>query len=193
MDEWRSLCHVPGALHTLHKLLHWSPSSADSWWSQISHFTEGCENYKGKWCYHVHSATSHLPELTTLRQNSLWTTEDNRAMDGWMRTNPDKTATIYDIPGLVKEAFMSAMTPRNIISGFKVTGIFPFNRVFFPDEDYAPSPWSQTGQTQRSHPTVLTCLYHQPMPWVLIAHQQRSHLLLCLNHETESWILTNCT
>lgn len=60
-----------------------------------------------------------------------------------MRTNPDKTATIYDIPGLVKEAFMSAMTPRNIISGFKVTGIFPFNRVFFPDEDYAPSPWSQ--------------------------------------------------
>ncbi|XP_067437844.1 uncharacterized protein [Thunnus thynnus] len=71
----------------------------------------------------------------------------NRAMDGWMRTNPGKTATIYDIPGLVKEAFMSAMTPRNIISGFKITGIFPFNRDIFPDEDYAPSM-----VTDRSNP-----------------------------------------
>eukprot|EP00064_Thunnus_orientalis_P026252 superscaffoldBa00016011_g26746 len=71
----------------------------------------------------------------------------NRAMDGWMRTNPGKTATINDIPGLVKEAFMSAMTPRNIISGFKVTGIFPFNRDIFPDEDYAPSM-----VTDRSNP-----------------------------------------
>lgn len=28
--------------------------------------------------------------------------------------DPGKTSTIYDIPGHVKEAFMSAMTPRNI-------------------------------------------------------------------------------
>ncbi|KAL2086177.1 hypothetical protein ACEWY4_017236 [Coilia grayii] len=63
----------------------------------------------------------------------------NSAMDGWMRTNPSRTITIYEVPGLVNQAFMSAMTPRNITSGFRVTGIFPFNRDIFPDEDYAPS------------------------------------------------------
>ena len=36
--------------------------------------------------------------------------------------NPAKPMTLYDIPGLVKTVFPSAMTPRNIQSGFEVTG-----------------------------------------------------------------------
>ena len=56
-----------------------------------------------------------------------------------MRTHPGRTVSIYEVAELVKQAFMPAMTPTNITSGFRATGIFPFNRSIFPDEDYAPS------------------------------------------------------
>ena len=52
----------------------------------------------------------------------------NRAMDGWLRSNPGRRVTIYEIPHLVNEAHMAAMTPANAISGFRNTGIYPYNR-----------------------------------------------------------------
>ena len=55
------------------------------------------------------------------------------------RSNPGKTVPIYQIAGLVNEAFLSAVTPRNITSGFRSTGIFPYNRDIFPEEAFAPS------------------------------------------------------
>lgn len=63
----------------------------------------------------------------------------NRAMDGWLRPNPGKTVTIYDIPSVVNNAQMSAVVPRNILSGFQSTGIYPFNRELFSDVDFAPA------------------------------------------------------
>ena len=62
----------------------------------------------------------------------------NRALDGWMRSNPGKTASIYQIPGCVNDAFVSAMTPQNISSGFRSTGIFPYNRDVFTDAEFEP-------------------------------------------------------
>lgn len=63
----------------------------------------------------------------------------NAACDGWMKSNPGKTICIYDIPSLVKLAFPRAATPSNIMAGFKVTGIYPFNREIFTDIDFMPS------------------------------------------------------
>ena len=66
----------------------------------------------------------------------------NRSMDGWLRSNPGKTVTIYEIPSLVtvvKEAQLSAMTTRNILSGFQHTGIFPLNRELFAEADFEPA------------------------------------------------------
>lgn len=63
----------------------------------------------------------------------------NRAMDAWLRNNQGKTMSIYDIPGLVAEAQLSAVTAKNILSGFQATGIFPYNRNIFTDVDFAPS------------------------------------------------------
>ena len=62
----------------------------------------------------------------------------NRAMDNWLRSNPRKTVTIYGIPAFVK-AQLSAMLPRNILSGFESTGTWPYNRDFFSEEDFAPA------------------------------------------------------
>ena len=45
--------------------------------------------------------------------------------------------TIYEIPELVNEAHMSAIIPKNVMSGFKNTGIHPYNRNLFTDIDFA--------------------------------------------------------
>ena len=55
-----------------------------------------------------------------------------------MRNNPGKTLKIYGIPALVNQAYLSATTPSNIISGFNSTGICPLNVDIFPDAEFIP-------------------------------------------------------
>ena len=47
--------------------------------------------------------------------------------------------TTYDIAALAKVAHEKAMTPTNIIAGFKKTGIFPLDEHVFQEYDFAPS------------------------------------------------------
>ena len=47
--------------------------------------------------------------------------------------------TIYNISGLVQIVHEKAITPTNIISGFKKTGIFPLNEHIFDECDFLPS------------------------------------------------------
>ena len=61
------------------------------------------------------------------------------AMDGWMRSHPGRIVTIYDVPSLVAEAQLYSLTIRNIQNGFRVSGIYPYNRNVFTDEDFAPA------------------------------------------------------
>ncbi|XP_067130447.1 uncharacterized protein [Centruroides vittatus] len=58
----------------------------------------------------------------------------NSAYASWMKTNPGKTITSYDIPAIVSLALLLAVVPNNIISG-----IYPFNRDIFTDQDFLPS------------------------------------------------------
>ncbi|XP_037790091.1 uncharacterized protein LOC119585535 [Penaeus monodon] len=61
----------------------------------------------------------------------------NQASDNWMRQkeNAGKSMTIHVIPKIVSYAFPKAMTPSNIMSGFKVTGIYPFDKNIFQPEN----------------------------------------------------------
>ncbi|KAG1709142.1 Sister chromatid cohesion protein DCC1 [Nymphon striatum] len=64
----------------------------------------------------------------------------NLAMDSWIRTNSDKSVTIYsDHPIFVNAAHLSSMTPPNIVSGFCKTHIFPYNWGVFTADNFAPS------------------------------------------------------
>lgn len=63
----------------------------------------------------------------------------NRAVDSWLMHHPGIPMTIYDIPQCVTSAFQQSMTPINIISGFRKSGIFPFNRDVFTQDDFLPS------------------------------------------------------
>lgn len=56
--------------------------------------------------------------------------------DHWMNSHPGKPISIYDIAGILKKALPDAIVPRNIISGFRTTGIAPFNPNIFSDNDF---------------------------------------------------------
>lgn len=47
--------------------------------------------------------------------------------------------TIYDIAGLIGVAYPLAFTPANILKGFSVSGIEPFNSNIFTDQDFMSS------------------------------------------------------
>ena len=63
----------------------------------------------------------------------------NQAMDEWMRSNPGKIVTIYNIPASINKAYLAAFTPSNIQAGFKSTGIYPFCRDISDESAFAPS------------------------------------------------------
>jgi hypothetical protein len=68
-----------------------------------------------------------------------------------MINNPGKTVTIYDIPGIVNMALPRAINPINIISGFQATGIAPYNREVFTDDEFLSSAVTE----RRLHKTAL--------------------------------------
>ncbi|CAG5001418.1 unnamed protein product [Parnassius apollo] len=61
--------------------------------------------------------------------------------------------TIYDNPA-IKVSLPSAITPQNIMSGFAVSGIWPFERNIFVDIDFATSYVTDRPATQQEN--------HQP-------------------------------
>ncbi|XP_018332974.1 uncharacterized protein LOC108742303 isoform X3 [Agrilus planipennis] len=63
----------------------------------------------------------------------------NNSMDQWMVNHPGQAMTIYEIPGIVAQAFPLAATPSNIVVGFKACGICSFNRDIFQEHDFMPS------------------------------------------------------
>lgn len=55
----------------------------------------------------------------------------------FLRNNPGRVITIYNVADIFGKAYLKAATPLNAISGFKKTGIFPVNRYVFTDEMFA--------------------------------------------------------
>lgn len=63
----------------------------------------------------------------------------NSECDSWITSHPGMTMSIYDIPKILSNALPLAITPKNIMAGFAVSGIYPFNRNVFHDEEFMPS------------------------------------------------------
>jgi len=63
----------------------------------------------------------------------------DRFLDNWIKSNPGKTCSIYDVAGIAKEAYNLAFCKKNIESAFQATGIFPLNRDVYTDADFLPS------------------------------------------------------
>lgn len=76
---------------------------------------------------------------------------NNTACDDWMVSHPGRPLTIYEVAECLAKSFPLAFTPRNIQSGFRTTGIWPFNSNIFTEEDFMSSY-----VTDRENTEVLT-------------------------------------
>jgi hypothetical protein len=56
-----------------------------------------------------------------------------------MHRNPAVPMTIMNIAGCFSNAYFQAFTPKNVLSGFRATGIWPLNRSVFSDANFAAS------------------------------------------------------
>lgn len=54
----------------------------------------------------------------------------------WLLKNSGKKITIYHIADILKDAYPLAFCPKNVVSAFKATGVFPFNDDIFNDNDF---------------------------------------------------------
>ncbi|GBM01027.1 Casein kinase I isoform alpha [Araneus ventricosus] len=57
----------------------------------------------------------------------------------WMLTNSGKPLSIYDIAENVGKSFSLAFAPVDILTGFRVFGIWPVNQNIFTDDEYLSS------------------------------------------------------
>lgn len=62
----------------------------------------------------------------------------NASSDNWMVSNP-RPMTIFDIASILRSAYEQAFTQSNIASGFAVSGIEPYNRNIFQDDEFLPA------------------------------------------------------
>lgn len=67
--------------------------------------------------------------------------------DVWMTKNPGRAITEYHVAGLFADPYSKAATVGIALSGFRSTGIFPYDPTVFKDADFAA-----TATTERCEP-----------------------------------------
>ena len=73
----------------------------------------------------IHPHCSHKLQPLDVSVYGPLKSYSSSALNAQLRQKPGVPLTIYDISGLVKIAHEKAMTPTNIIAGFKKIGISP--------------------------------------------------------------------
>lgn len=62
----------------------------------------------------------------------------------WLLSNPGRRISIYEIADIFGKSFDLAFTTKNVVSAFTCTGIFPFNRNVFQDDEFLPASVTDT-------------------------------------------------
>ena len=60
----------------------------------------------------------------------------------WMRRHPGRRVTLSEVSLLFGKSYLKSSTPVNAISGFRSTGICPFDDGIFTDADYVAAEYS---------------------------------------------------
>ena len=87
----------------------------------------------------LHPHCSHKLQPLDVGVYSSFKAHYYSSMDSRLLQKPGVPLTIYDVGGLVNIAHQRSMTPSNISSGFRKSGIFPFDANIFNEQDFAPS------------------------------------------------------
>jgi len=70
----------------------------------------------------------------------------NAEVSKWLRNDPGRTVSTFQVAQLLTPAFQKAATALTAANGFRKTGMWPVNRDIFEDHEFAPS--DPTDQTQ---------------------------------------------
>ena len=62
-----------------------------------------------------------------------------QSIDQWMRANPGRAVTMFQISRLFGLAYGKAANVNNAVSGFRKSGIFPVNPLVFDDSEFRPA------------------------------------------------------
>lgn len=74
----------------------------------------------------------------------------NDACRSWLLHNPGKRITIYDIPEILGNVYHVAFSTSNIVSAFRKTGLYPFNRNIFDDSEFLAATVTDTASPEAS-------------------------------------------
>ena len=83
--------------------------------------------------------TSHILQPLDVGVFKSFKSNFNKACGNYMKQNPGRVITADVLASLVGQAYPITFTPVNVLSGFKKTGIYPFNPSSVDDRQLAPS------------------------------------------------------
>ena len=77
----------------------------------------------------------------------------DEAMRIWLRNHPGRVVTIHQVASLFGIAYLKSATAQTAVSRFRATGISPFNRAIFTDDDFVEDKLTN-GTAPEFDPTV---------------------------------------
>ncbi|XP_046397042.1 uncharacterized protein LOC124163957 [Ischnura elegans] len=77
-----------------------------------------------------------------------------QAIERFLRNNPGRQVTQYQVSRLLGESFLSAAIPTVAVKGFRRCGIVPINRDVFTDVDFVASTTTEIPNPSQLHPTA---------------------------------------
>lgn len=88
-------------------------------------------------CFPPHCSHRLQPlDVAFMRPLSLYYEDEVRK---WLRSNPGKVVTLFQISTLFSQAFVNAANMKTALKGFEKTGIWPTNEGVFTDDDFLPA------------------------------------------------------
>ncbi|KAJ8932510.1 hypothetical protein NQ314_014602 [Rhamnusium bicolor] len=106
--------------------------------------------------------TSHRLQPLDVSVFGPFKTYCNVSFNDWMINpeNNNRKISILNIAKLISTPFYKAFTPENIVKGFKITGIHPFNKLAFSETEFVAVEKEEDGPTQQdvSEPMPSTSL-----------------------------------
>ncbi|XP_060801206.1 uncharacterized protein LOC132901931 [Amyelois transitella] len=84
--------------------------------------------------------------------NSTFKTFFEIEINKFQKQYPGRVMDQYDVAKLVSQAYLRSATPQNALSGFRASGIQPFDRYAIGEEYFAPSAvYNREVQPQEPH------------------------------------------
>ncbi|XP_050293763.1 uncharacterized protein LOC126734264 [Anthonomus grandis grandis] len=102
------------------------------------------ENYVHIICLPLHS--THRMQPLDVAFMSPFKTYYTQEITNWLRLNPGRVVTGYQIGELLGKAYIKAATMDTAINGFRKTGMFPPDRNIFKENDFVAEVQDMSGE-----------------------------------------------